>query len=392
MTLEVGKDRLIGNLESSPLGQEAAMASHPVIHCQGVSKTFGGTLAVRDVSLSLEQGEILALVGPSGSGKTTFLRLVAGFESPDTGTIALNGRPIAGQGSWVSPEDRQLGMVFQDYALFPNMTVLRNVAFGLGKWSREDRERRAREMLEIVRLDHLADRYPHQLSGGEQQRVALARSLAPRPQALLLDEPFSNLDLQLRIQLRDEVKNILRSSGLTAMYVSHDQEGALFMGDRIAVMTRGVLEQIGTPEDIFHHPRTRFVANFLGIADFMIARVDGKDLVTEIGVVRPMAPLEPGAGYEVMVRPDDVILRPSDTGLGQVVGRVFRGMHYLYAISLPSGMVVSSLQHHTTYYQQGDQVDVFLEPNRMLTCFVNGDSVPNAEMEPAFSVQTAKRA
>ncbi len=368
------------------------MASHPVIHCQGVSKTFGGILAVRDVSLSLEKGEILALVGPSGSGKTTFLRLVAGFESPDTGTIALNGRPIAGQGSWVSPEDRQLGMVFQDYALFPNMTVLRNVAFGLGKWSREDRERRAREMLEIVRLDHLADRYPHQLSGGEQQRVALARSLAPRPQALLLDEPFSNLDPQLRIQLRDEVKNILRSSGLTAMYVSHDQEGALFMGDRIAVMTRGVLEQIGTPEDIFHHPRTRFVANFLGIADFMIARVDGKDLVTEIGVVRPMAPLEPGAGYEVMVRPDDVILRPSDTGLGQVVGRVFRGMHYLYAISLPSGMVVSSLQHHTTYYQQGDQVDVFLEPNRMLTCFVNGDSVPNAEMEPAFSVQTAKRA
>ena len=367
------------------------MASHPVIHCQGVAKTFEGSHAVRDVNISLEQGEILALVGPSGSGKTTLLRLVAGFESPDTGTISLDGRLVAGQGSWVPTEARQLGMVFQDYALFPNMTVVRNVAFGLGKLSRQARERRAREMLEMVRLNRLADRYPHQLSGGEQQRVALARSLAPRPLALLLDEPFSNLDPQLRIQLRAEVKNILQSSGVTAIYVTHDQEEALFMGDKVAVMTRGVLEQVGTPEDIFHHPRTRFVANFLGIADFIIARVDGNDLVTEIGVVRSTAPLDPGAEYEVMVRPDDVTLRPSDTGLGRVVGRVFRGMHYLYTISLPSGMVVSSLQHHTAYYQRGDPVDVYLGPNQTLTCFVNSDSAPDAGMEPTFSVQTAGR-
>ncbi|MCE2463827.1 MAG: ABC transporter ATP-binding protein, partial [Dehalococcoidia bacterium] len=254
------------------------MASHPVIHCQGVTKTFQGTPAVRDVSLFLEQGEILALVGPSGCGKTTLLRLVAGFESPNTGTITLDGRPVAGRGSWVSPEARQLGMVFQDYALFPNMTVVQNIAFGLGKLSRQAREDRVGEMLEMVRLNHLADRYPHQLSGGEQQRVALARSLAPHPLALLLDEPFSSLDPQLRAQLREEVKNILQSSGVTTIYVTHDQEEALFMGDKVAVMTSGSLEQVGTPEDIFHHPKTRFVAYFLVIAVFNLGRVDGYDL------------------------------------------------------------------------------------------------------------------
>ena len=390
-TPAAGKDRLDSVPISDTLDRDVAMASHPVIRCQGVAKTFQGTPAVRDVSVFLEQGEILALVGPSGCGKTTLLRLVAGFESPDTGTITLDGHPVAGRGSWVSPEARQLGMVFQDYALFPNMTVAQNIAFGLGKLSRQDREDRVREMLEIVRLNHLADRYPHQLSGGEQQRVALARSLAPHPLALLLDEPFSSLDPQLRAQLREEVKNILQSNGVTAIYVTHDQEEALFMGDKVAVMTGGSLEQVGTPEDIFHHPKTRFVANFLGIADFIVGRVDGNDLVTEIGVVHSTTPLDPSAKYEVMIRPDDIALRPSDTGMGRVTGRVFRGMHYIYTVSLPSGAVVSSLQHHTAYYQCGDPVDVYLGENQTLTCFVNNDSAPGVEPEPAFTVRTAQR-
>ncbi len=379
----------------------------PVIQCHGVTKAFGPAPVVTDVSLALEPGEIVALVGPSGSGKTTFLRLVAGFETPDGGTVALEGRLVAGQGAWVAPEARRLGMVFQDYALFPHMAVAENVAFGLKGWPKHARNRRAREMLEMVRMAHLAERYPYQLSGGEQQRVALARSLAPRPLALLLDEPFSNLDPQLRLQLRAEVKSILRSSGVTAIYVTHDQEEALFMGDRVAVMNAGSLEQVGTPEEIFHHPRTRFVARFLGTADFIPARVTEDSLVTELGVLHTSARLPAGTEVEVMVRPDDVAMRPSGAGQGRVVGRVFRGMHYLYSLSLPSGLVVHSLQHHSAYYQQADPVDVYLEPNQSLTCFLNdasaasllpppnptfGVSVLDAETDPSFQAVTAERA
>ncbi len=364
------------------------MTDNAIIQCHEVTKTFGETPVVKDVSLVLESGEILALVGPSGSGKTTLLRLVAGFEAPDSGTITLEEHPVAGKGIWEPPESRRLGMVFQDYALFPHMTVIQNVVFGLRNWSRDARSRRARHILEMVRMAPLADRYPHQLSGGEQQRVALARSIAPRPLALLLDEPFSSLDPQLRVQLRAEVKDILRSGGITAMYVTHDQEEALFMGDRVAVMHSGNLEQVGTPEEIFHSPNNRFVARFLGLADFIPARATGDGLVTEIGALHSDAPFTSEAEVEVMVRPDDVAIRPSETGLGKVVGRVFRGMHYLYSLSLPSGAMVHSLQHHTAYYQQGTSVEVSLELGQTLTCFVNGDSADEAEAETSFSAVT----
>ena len=350
------------------------MSEQPIVQCHQVSKSFGGALAVRDVSLTMQPGEILALVGPSGSGKTTFLRLVAGFELPDAGTITLEGREVAGPRSWVPPQARRLGMVFQDYALFPHMTAIQNVAFGLKGWARGTRSRRAQQMLEIVRMDHLADRLPYQLSGGEQQRVALARSLAPRPLALLLDEPFSNLDPELRIQLRTEVKNILRSGNVTSIYVTHDQEEALSMGDRVVVMNSGILEQAGTPEEIFHRPQSRFVARFLGAAEFILGRATEGRVITEIGALHPNAELQPGTEVEVTVRPDDVAIRPSPTGPGRVVSRAFRGMHYLYGISLPSGITVHSLQHHTTYYQQGDPVDVYLEPKQSLACFLSGGS------------------
>ncbi len=365
------------------------MAEHAIIECHGVSKFFGASRAVADVSLALEPGETLAVVGPSGSGKTTLLRMVAGFEAPNRGEITLDGRAVAGLGAWVPPEARRLGMVFQDYALFPHMNVLDNVAFGLKKWARRARDQRARNMLDMVRLSHLAERYPHQLSGGEQQRVALARSLGPRPLALLLDEPFSNLDPQLRLQLRSEVRHILRSSEMTAMYVTHDQEEALFIGDRVAVMNAGRLEQVDTPENIFHHPCSRFVARFLGIADFIPANVVDSSLITEIGVLHSQARPESATEVEVMVRPDDIFIRPSNAGLGRVVSRVFRGMHYLYSLSLPSGAVVHSLQHHTACYQQGEPVDIYLEPNQTLACFVAGNSEPGLETAPPFFALSA---
>ena len=366
----------------------------PVILCQDLGKSFGAGPVLQGVNLALSPGEVLALVGPSGSGKTTLLRLMAGFEMPDEGRVALEGKTVAGAGKWVPPEARRLGMVFQDYALFPHMTVVQNVAFGLEAWARSERQRRARATLEIVRMDHLAERYPAQLSGGEQQRVALARSLAPQPLALLLDEPFSNLDPELRLQLRSEVRAILRSGGVSAVYVTHDQDDAMFMGDRVAVLKSGSLEQVGAPEEIFHHPRTRFVARFLGTADFLPGRATDTGLATEIGVLKPQAPLAAplaeGAQVEVMVRPDDVSIYPAPGGPGRIVSRLFRGMHYLYVVSLPSGAQVHSLQHHSTYMSQGAAVEVRLEPNQTLTCFVGGVSSQGRDLGEPFSAVTCE--
>ena len=349
--------------------------SHPVIQCDGLSKSYGEESALRDVTLTLEDGEVLALVGPSGSGKTTLLRLVAGFESPDAGSVALHGRTIAGAGEWVPPEERHLGMVFQDYALFPHMTVLQNVAFGLKGRPKKAREHRAGDMLDMVSLSGMGSRYPYELSGGEQQRVALARSLAAEPRALLLDEPFSNLDPQLRAGLRSEVRSILRSSGVSAIYVTHDQEEALFMGDRVAVLNSGTLEQVGSPEEMFHHPRSRFVAGFLGTADFLPARSVGGCLETEIGLLAMPENLHEGALVDVVIRPDDVAMGRDRNGLGVVSGRVFRGTHYLYTVSLPSGIEVRSLQHHTAHYEDGEVVEVRLEPDQSLTCFPVDETV-----------------
>lgn len=369
---------------------KTATVEHPIFQCQGVTKRFDGTTAVDDVSLTLESGEIMALVGPSGCGKTTFLRLVAGFDTPDSGTISLKGQVLAGPGRWVPPEARRVGMVFQDYALFPHLTVLQNVAYGLKGWAADARDRRAHEMLDVVRLTGFDERHPHQLSGGEQQRVALARSLAPHPLALLLDEPFSNLDPHLRWQLRSEVRDILRSSGVSAIYVTHDQDEALFLGDKVAVMDVGKVEQVSVPEEIFHHPSTRFVGRYLGIAHFISARATEDGLTTEMGTLQPQVSLSHGREVVVMVRPDDVAISPSDGGTGRVTGQVFQGTHYLYAISLPSGDVVHSLQHHTVQYKEGDAVDVRFEANQTLTCFVD-ESEPPLESGWSFPAVTAEK-
>ncbi len=361
-----------------------------MVALRGVTRQFdgAGAPAVDELSLEVGQGEILVLVGPSGSGKTTALRLVAGFERPDTGQVWIAGRQVAGGSVWVAPEARSVGMVFQDYALFPHLTVSENVAFGLFCFHRFERGPRTRDVLDLVGMHEHADRYPHELSGGQQQRVALARALAPRPFAVLLDEPFSNLDAHLRGQLRDEVRSILKETDTSAIFVTHDQQEALLLGDRVAILNHGRLEQAGTSEAVFHAPRTRFVAAFFGRPDFVPATVSARGLETELGIVAQTLGLPAGAAVEVLVRPDDVAIAPSAHGRGVVKRRLFHGGSVIYCVQLPSGRTIHSHQPHTLRIDLGSRVDVAIEPGHALTCFHEGRAVSGGaavETAPAAS-------
>ena len=325
-----------------------------------VTKRFeaGGAPAVDNLSLAVERGRILALLGPSGCGKTTTLRLIAGFETPDAGRITIAGRTVADgrDGAHVEPEARGVGIVFQDYALFPHLTVGENVAFGLPRSGRSARGERVGQILDLVGLAELADRYPHELSGGQQQRVAVARALAPAPAVILLDEPFSNLDADLRAQMRDEVEKILRSTGTTAIFVTHDQEEAFTIADQVGVLDCGRLEQLGPPEAIYHHPATPFVAEFVGAADFLPGIVTSQGIVTEIGVFGNVEAREPGEKVRVMIRPDDVTFVPDPQGEAVILRRSFRGSENLYSLGLPSGHRVHSSQPSSAAFATGTRV------------------------------------
>lgn len=328
------------------------MAQPTILRLEGVTKQFAQTTtaAVAEVTLKLLQGEILALLGPSGCGKTTLLRLIAGFEQPEVGTVEIAGRPIAGQGCWVPPEQRCLGMVFQDYALFPHLTVAENVAFGLrlSIKRRGDaincRENAAR-LVALVGLSGLENRYPHELSGGQQQRVALARALAPQPTLILLDEPLSNLDVQVRLRLREEVREILKATGTSGIFVTHDQEEALSIADQVAVMRQGRLEQIGTPEEIYTHPASRFVAEFVTQANFLPAQRRGQIWKTEVGYFdvapsnwMPLIDTLPGSDTgDLMIREEDLLLKPAADAPVVIRTRRFLGREYRYCLQTPSG-------------------------------------------------------
>jgi iron(III) transport system ATP-binding protein len=319
--------------------------------------------AVDRVSLSVSRGEILALLGPSGSGKSTLLRLIAGFERPDAGSVVIDGRRVADPGFSVPPERRGVGIVFQDYALFPHLTVEANVAFGLHALDRARRRERVDAFLELIGLPALARRYPHELSGGQQQLVALARALAPSPAVLLLDEPFSNLDADLRGQMRQEVEKILRETETTVVLVTHGQDEAFGIADRVGVLHRGRLEQLDTPETIYHRPANPFVAEFVGAAMFVEGVVRAGRVVTEVGTFPVDGAVPAGAHVDVMIRPDDVTFAPAADGEAVVVHRDFRGTETLYCVALPNGQRLYSSQPSWATAAVGDRVrlDIRLE-------------------------------
>lgn len=319
------------------------------IRVTGVDKRFGAVTALNGFDVIVASGGVLTVLGPSGCGKTTALRIIAGFEKPDRGTVEAAGTLVASSSSFVPPERRRVGMVFQDYALFPHMTVQSNVAYGV-----EERSGRVGEVLELVGLSGYEHRYPHELSGGQQQRVALARALAPRPEVILLDEPFSNLDASLRQRVRREVKAILLEVRATALFVTHDQEEALSMSDEVAVMREGRIVQVASPHDLYRRPVDSWVAGFLGDADFL----DGVGVAGRVETVAGVFDTDLIGPVNVMLRPENVRLRPDVEGPGVVSALEYFGHDQLVTVYLNGGVLVRSRQGPTPNLRVGDRVSV----------------------------------
>ncbi len=319
------------------------MASQLELH--DVTVRYGDFTAARNVSLTLEQGQIGCLLGPSGCGKTTLLRAIAGFEPIASGEIRLHGNQMASGSYSLQPERRRVGMVFQDFALFPHLNVRRNVAFGLASLDRSERRQRVDELLKLVDLAGYAESWPHELSGGQQQRVALARAMAPKPDILLLDEPFSSLDSELREQLAGEVRDLLKRNNVTAILVTHDQHEAFAMADQVTLLQSGEVAQTDTPYNLYHNPASEFVARFIGPGSIIAVTPDENgDLGHGLGTLQTsQRRWQPGESLKLLVRPDDVQYTEDSALRLPVVGRAFRGAEYLYELELPDGQRIYAL-------------------------------------------------
>ncbi len=352
------------------------------IALRSLRKEYGDQVAIPDLDLDIGEGEFFTLLGPSGCGKTTLLRMIAGFNSIESGTISFDGVVINDR----SPAARNIGMVFQSYALFPHMTAAKNVAFGLQTRNvgRAESDRRVGEALDAVHMGHLKDRLPGAMSGGQQQRIALARALVIQPAVLLMDEPLSNLDAKLRVEMRETIREAQREAGITTVYVTHDQEEAMAVSDRIAVMNLGVVQQVGSPEDIYRFPANRFVAEFIGKTNLLereLQQQDGKILL-DLGDGVPIdvtAMVAPGAAgrVQVSVRPEAV--QVGETGLAaELIDETFLGSHSQVRVRLASGETVEFLQfaRRSARWERGEQVRLQLDTD-MLTFFdaASGNSI-----------------
>lgn len=351
------------------------------LELQDLSVRYGAShpLAVDSVSFGLRAGEIGVLIGPSGCGKTTLLRAIAGLEATYSGRISLGGVTVSGDGQALPPERRQMGMVFQDYALFPHMDVRTNVAFGIHTLAAAEQKRRVEEVLRLVGLEEHAQRYPHELSGGQQQRVALARALAPQPKLLLLDEPFSNLDVDLRERLAQELRSILKAAGATALFVTHDQLEAFAIGDLIGVMHQGRLHQWADAYSLYHRPATRFVADFIGHGVFTPARVElhdengvaHKHVVTPLGELHGIHPQEQDrlslGPCDILLRADDIVHDDAAQVQARIVNKAFRGNEFLYTLELRSGETVMAHvpSHHD--HRIGEWIGIRPEVDHVVT-------------------------
>ena len=360
------------------------------LELNNVIQRYGKTIVVDGVTLRLEAGQIACLLGPSGCGKTTLLRCIAGFEEIVGGEISLHGAIVSRRGQRVAPEKRRIGMVFQDYALFPHLSIEQNVAFGLGRNPPQATALRVRELLATVGLSGQGEKYPHELSGGQQQRVALARALAPRPELILLDEPFSNLDVGLRERLSVEVREILKREGSTAVMVTHDQNEAFAMADHIGIMYEGRIQQWDVPYNLYHRPANRFVADFIGQGVLVPAIVGPDNSVRmELGTLISDTPVEcnetcsrcdHGCQVDILLRPDDIVHDDQSSLQAEVLHKAFRGADILYTLRLASGTEVLSLvpSHHN--HALGEKIGIRLESDHVIA-FKKGKECDDPECE-----------